>query len=255
MLVQRSSARSVTSMTSKPRLPREEQHVGDEVDLVAVVARVVAGGGVGAAGEEQVREAVGLHAEEGPRAVRPVVRQSASLSAPDAHPGQGARPEVESRRPHDDVELPAAVGGLDARRRHPHDRRLAEVDQGDVRAVERLEVPGDERAAASPRSGGPSGMSRSAVSGSWTMLRILSAMKAHHSALASGLESRSSVVARQLREPGAVPHRLVEPPALLLGVLEGGPVVGWMVEPVHRGVERVRAVVRNRPAAGPARRR
>ena len=145
MLVQRSSARAVTSIDLEAAVAGEAQQVGDEVDLVPVVARVVAGGGVGPAGEEEVREAVGLHAEEGERTVGPVVDEGQPVAAPDAHPGQGAGAEVETGRPHDDVELTDALRRLDAGRGDPDDGRLPEIDQGDVGTVERLEVAVHER--------------------------------------------------------------------------------------------------------------
>ena len=52
---------------------RVDERVGDDVDQVAVVPRVVAGRGVGSTGEEEVREPTGLQTEEGGGAVGPVL--------------------------------------------------------------------------------------------------------------------------------------------------------------------------------------
>ena len=67
------------------------------------------------------------------------------LPAADPHARERAGAEVEAGRPHDDVELPHAVGRLDPALGHAHDRRLLEVDERDVRVVVRLVVAGHER--------------------------------------------------------------------------------------------------------------
>ena len=59
------------------------ERIGDELDLVAVVPRVVAGGGVGSTGEEEIGEAGRLHAEERLRTVGPVVIEGEAVPSPD----------------------------------------------------------------------------------------------------------------------------------------------------------------------------
>ena len=80
--VQRSSASARHLDDVVAAVAGVDEHVGDEVDLVAVVARVVAGRGVRSAGEEEVREARGLDAEERRRAVGPVVRRARGRRGP-----------------------------------------------------------------------------------------------------------------------------------------------------------------------------
>ena len=76
-----------------------DERVGDEVDLVAVVPRVVAGRGVGSAGEEEVREAAGLDAEEGLRAVGPVVGRGPDRPGRGSPCGSARRCRSRSRSP------------------------------------------------------------------------------------------------------------------------------------------------------------
>ena len=57
------------------------------------------------------------------------------------------------------------------------------------------------------------------------MPRIFSAMNSHHSAFAVGVEQQVGVVARELREAGAVPHLLEERAPLVVGVVERRAVV------------------------------
>ena len=130
---------------------------------------------------------------------KPVVCTPRNVVGPSAQWSSSARPsrpripmrrkragaEVEAGRPHDDVELPHAVGRLDPALGHAHDRRLLEIDERDVRVVVRPRSSRSRTAAASRRSGGPSGSASRAVSGSSTMLRIFSAMNSHHSAFAA----------------------------------------------------------------------
>ena len=169
-----------------------DQGVGDEVHLVAVVARVVAGGRVRAAGEEEVGEA----GRSGSRGTSSGRRPSGPRGRDRAGPGSpfAASAPVPKSKPVAQTTMSnstGAVGGLDPVGGHAHDRRLAEVDQRDVGPVERLVVAGDEGRPLLARSDGPSGSACSAVSGSSTMPRIFSATNSHHSALAARSNSRS----------------------------------------------------------------
>ena len=69
------------------------ERVGDEVDLVAVVPRVVAGRGVRTAREEQVREAGRLDPEERRGPSRPVVLERETVPAPNPHAQERAGPK------------------------------------------------------------------------------------------------------------------------------------------------------------------
>src|SRR5438874_10016190 len=114
MLVHRASASGSTSIVSYPCSPQIHERVSDEIDLVPVVARVVAGGGVRPTGKEEIRKAGGLYAEEGRGAVAPVIDERETVATADAHAGERTGPEIEAGRPHDEVEPAPAVGRLDA---------------------------------------------------------------------------------------------------------------------------------------------
>src|SRR5207342_442980 len=103
--------------------------VGDEVDLVAVVPRIVAGRRVRPTGEEEIGEARALHAEERPRTIGPVVLECETVAASDPHARERAGAEVEAGCPHDDVEWPYPFRGLDPVCVHAHDWRLLEIDE------------------------------------------------------------------------------------------------------------------------------
>ena len=121
-----------------------DERVGDEVDLVAVVAGVVAGGGVGAAREEEVRKAGGLDAEERLRAVGPVSGEGETVPSADTHARQAPVPKSK----------PVAHTMMsNSRRRRSSRSRVAvtrtigvclEVDEGDVGVVVGLVVAGHE---------------------------------------------------------------------------------------------------------------
>src|SRR5207244_12893390 len=72
-----------------------DERVGDEVDLVAGVPRVVAGCSVRPTGKEEVGEAGRLNAEERPRAIRPVVLQREAVTAANPHARARAGTDVE----------------------------------------------------------------------------------------------------------------------------------------------------------------
>ena len=170
-----------------------DERVGDEVDLVAVVARVVAGRRVRAAGEEEVREAA-CSAHRGTSSVR---RPSASVER-DGRSGRGSpcasSAPVPKSKPVAHTTMsnsctPSAVSM--PRLGHAQDRRLLEVDERDVRVVEHLVVAGDERrpllAEAVILRDQPARRCRDPRRCS----RIFSAMNSHHSAFAAGSNSRS----------------------------------------------------------------
>src|SRR5262249_11511476 len=123
---------------------QRDEHLDDEVDLVAVAAGSVAGRRVGSTGEEEVRKAAGLDAEERLGTIRPVVLERETMPTTDPHARERTRAEIEAGRPHDDVELAQTFGSLDARLAHTSDRRLPEIDERDVRPVVRLVVAGHE---------------------------------------------------------------------------------------------------------------
>ena len=226
-----------------------DEGVGDDVDLVAVVARVVARRGVRAAGEEQVREAVGLDAEERRRALGPVVGEGQAVPAHDAHAQHGPGAEVEPGGPDDDVDLVDAVGGLDPGLGQPHDGGLPEVDQRHVRPVEGLEVPGDVRrpllavavVLGDECFGGVRVVDRGAD---------LPGDEVTPLGVGLGVVEDVDVVAGELPEAGAGPHLLEEGLPLLGGVLEGAPGVQRVVEAVDRGVEHLAQVLEPGPELG-----
>ena len=86
-------------------VPQVDEDLGDEVDLVAVVPRIVAGRRMGATGEEQIGETGRHNAEERLRTVRPVVLERETIPAADPQARQRPGSEVEPGRPDDDVEL------------------------------------------------------------------------------------------------------------------------------------------------------
>ena len=190
-----------------------DQHVHHEVDLVARVARVVAGRPVRSAGEEEVGEPAAGDAEVRARAVGPVLLEREAVAATDAHPVERAGAEVETGRPHDDVELPLAVGGLDARCGDLRDRRRLEVDERHLRVVVRLVVVRAERRAALAVQ-----MVRDQLRRRRGILDDAADLVGEELAplgvdVLVGQQVR--VVARHLREARAVPHLLVERPPLL----------------------------------------
>ena len=105
------------------------ERLGDEIDLVTVVSRVVAGRRVRPARKEEVREPGGLDAEECRRTIRPVIFERHSVATADAHAVERAGAEVEAGGPHDDVELPHALGRLDPALGQTQHRRLLEIDE------------------------------------------------------------------------------------------------------------------------------
>src|SRR6516162_6970092 len=121
-----------------------------------------------------------------------------------------------------------------------------EIDQGDVPAVERFVVPGNEWWTL---------LAESLVlrDESFRRLRIvddgtdLPGDEGTPFRVRLGVGEQVGVVAGQFGETRAVPHRLVEALALVLGVLERSAVVGRMVEPVHRGIERLSKILEVEP--------
>ncbi len=93
---------------------------------------------------EQVREADRSEAEIGARAVRPLVLQREAVTTSDVDTDERSGHRVESGRVNDRVELQVCAGDVDARLGHGLDRADPEVDETDIRSVERLEVVGVE---------------------------------------------------------------------------------------------------------------
>ena len=206
------------------------QHVGDELHLVAVVAGVVAGGGVRPAGEVKVGEPGGLNPEEGLGTVGPMVDQRTAAPSPDAHARQRTGPEVEARRPDDHVEFAMRLGRLDAPWGEPHHGCRLQVDQLDVGLVVDLEVGRDE---------GRALLAEAVILGDQPVRRLgvvdetpdLAGQEVAPCCVGIAIEHHVAVVAGELREAGAPPHLLEERGALLLRVVEGGAIVRDVQEP------------------------
>ncbi len=86
-------------------VPQVDEDLGHEVDLVAVVPRIVAGRRMGATGEEEIGEPGRHNAEERRRTIPPVLLERKVSPPADALARQRPGSEVEPGRPHDDVEL------------------------------------------------------------------------------------------------------------------------------------------------------
>ena len=117
IFVQRSSAAALHFYGVVAVVAQVDERLGDEVDLVAVVSRIVAGRRMRATGEEEIGESGRQNAEERRRTIPPVVLEREVVPAPDAHSRQRPGTEVEPGRPHDDVELLQPVRRLDPRAR------------------------------------------------------------------------------------------------------------------------------------------
>ena len=128
------------------------EEVGDPADLQLDVGRV-GGEHADAAGpddHEHVRVVGHREAHEGPRPVGPVVAQEAAVVAADVDAGEGARHGVEAGGEDQHVELLQAALGAHALGHDLDDGVLAQVDEGDVLAVEGLEVAVVEHRALAP---------------------------------------------------------------------------------------------------------
>ncbi len=125
----------------------------------------------------------------------------------------------------------------------------AQVDQGDVGLVERLEVPGHE--------GWPL-LTEALALGDQPLRRLgivhdaadLRGDELAPLGVGVGVRQQVQIVAGELGEPWAVPHLLVEAATFVLGVLEGGPIVGRVVKSVHGGVEDVAELFEAGPELG-----
>jgi hypothetical protein len=218
MAVHRSSARGPPRWC-RSRVAQIDEGLGDEVRLVAVVPRIVAGRGVRSTGEEEVGKPVVWM----PRKVfGPSAQWSASattLPAADPHARQRAGAEVESGRPHDDVELPLASVvsiPLSVTRTIGVCLRSTSSTLG---LLYDLVIAGHE---GRPLLGEAMVLGDQLLGGLGVLddARILSAMNSHHSRWRHG-RHHVGVVAGQLGEPRTLPHLLEERQALLDRVVEG----------------------------------
>ena len=118
--------------------------IGDPVDVLLDGHHHVAdhGGAAGPGDGEEVRKAGDGDPEVGARPVGPLLPQCAAASAADVDVEQGAGHGIEAGGEDDAVEL--VLGGLGAHTPWGDrlDRLAAEIDQGDVVAVERVVVVG-----------------------------------------------------------------------------------------------------------------
>src|SRR5262249_23510653 len=155
--------------------------------------------------------------------VGPVVLERETVPSADSHAQQRAGAEVEASRPDDDVELLLAVGRLDAARGQTKDRRLAEVDELDVRPVEDLVVARHEW-----RSFLTETIARDQLRRRFGIIDDAPNLLGEEMAprrVRVVIEEQVGVVGGELSEPLTVPHRLVELAALLVSVVKGGAIV------------------------------
>ena len=125
---------------------------------------------------------------------------------------------------------------LDPALGHAQDRRLAQVDEVHVRLVVHLEVAGHERRPL---------LAEAVVLGDQLVRRLrilddapdLAGDELAPLRVRRAVEHQVAVVAGELREAGAAPHGLEERLALLLGVVEGGALVGGVEESAGRRVQ------------------
>src|SRR5438067_6235972 len=227
-------------------VPGMDERLGDEIDLITVVPGVVPGGGMRPTGEEEVRKPRRLHAEERRRTLCPVVFERESVAATDSHAQERACAEIEAGRPDDDVELTLTVDRLDPARGHAQDRCRPEVDERDVRLVERLVVVGDE---------GRALLAEAVILRDELLGRLRIVDDAAHllgqelAPLRVGgvVEQQVEIVARELGEAGAEPHLLEERSSLFGRIVGRLAVVGLVKEPVYRRVEHLTDGLEVRP--------
>ena len=102
----------------------------------------------GAGDQEQIREVRNREPQIALRTVRPdLVQRFAAAPGDGMHGADRAGHGIEAGREHDDVDVEAALAGLDAGRGDGCDRLLAQIDQGHVRSIERRVVVGVEAGA------------------------------------------------------------------------------------------------------------